>query len=1116
MSVVVPIYNVEAYLEECLDSIRDQSIDSLEVVLVDDGSTDGSTDIALRYAEQYPNFVYYLKENGGLGDARNYGMDRAKGEYICFSDSDDTIPPLAYEHMYDLAKKYDLDIVSGDIQRFTSGRTYPSGLHRIAFRDTCDQMNIHDHPELLYDSTTPTKLFRTSFLKDCGLRFPRDMYYEDIPFNLPIQCLAKKIGHVDEVVYNWRSREGGESITQNRLQWKNFSDRLKAVKMVDAFFAEHVTDDALLLEKDVKTLRIDLRLYLDELPKASEEFRQSFMSEVVPYVRSLRKDAFERLDAVDRIKYHYVLEDDLTGLLTYLQYSRQARRALPVKEHNGKYYGGFAQKIDPSWKEMTYELEHKGCAVSITGVSLKEGEDLCVSGKVFFRDLSSGTFDDLALRAFVQSQVDGHDVFEAKASIERKALFAVDHRHSVRHRFVRNLSRTRSLYNIEIPWESIETLANGIYKLRFDYSRNGLEASRVFAAYPSSGPESHAHFVIKDDRKYSISYTPARQLQIEISAAPRDIVTDTSFESGKLVLFDNGRVVDKFQVESDDIRTMRDFANTVNHKCYETVMGMPSFYAFGKATLEVIPTPAGHLNLRALQFGAVSHSSSFEGGVFTFNIYELFKGQLDGYDRVELVGRKIGVKIACDNVVRSSNGNIICKFNVRNDGTTKDMPADVYELVLRHHSQNDVAFPPLRVYCSDRYNVETLVLRGQGYKYSLTTKGIEGIVASKAWGVFENTKHKRKVLKDHVYYRIYRVARSVLPLRKKTVLFEAYWGTQVSCNPDAMYRYLEQHHPEYRCVWSLVDERMPVEGNALRVRKGSLSYYLTLARAHYMINNANFETWHEKRRGQIEVQTTHGTPLKKLGFDVKDELNTPERLEAFTRRCARWDYLVSPGPRTTKILTRCYRFKKQFLETGFPRNDELFERNVPEEIARIKESIGIPVDKKVVLYAPTWRIRNKFNLALDLAALQDSLGEEYVVGLRPHYFSLSGVKWNEIDSRILDMSKGLSIEDCYLIADVLITDYSSVMFDYAVLGKPMIFFVYDLESYRDDLRGFNFDFEKEAPGPLCKTSDEVIDALVNLEQTKREYEQAYEAFREGFGGYEHGNAAERIFEEVFQ
>ena len=177
----------------------------------------------------------------------------------------------------------------------------------------------------------------------------------------------------------------------------------------------------------------------------------------------------------------------------------------------------------------------------------------------------------------------------------------------------------------------------------------------------------------------------------------------------------------------------------------------------------------------------------------------------------------------------------------------------------------------------------------------------------------------------------------------------------------------------------------------------------------------------------------------------------------------------------------------------------------------ISGKLGLPKDKKVIMYAPTWRVRDKFELMLDLEKMKEKFSDEYVLILRLHHFSAKGWKGVPADGFVYDLTDYESIEDLYIITDILITDYSSVMFDYAVLDRPMLFFTYDLDEYRDKLRGFNIDIEKEAPGPLLYTSDDVLDAIEHLDETIENSKQRVDAFHETYIPYECENSSEKVF-----
>ncbi|UTY38326.1 glycosyltransferase [Allocoprobacillus halotolerans] len=176
VSVIVPIYNVEEYLEECLMSLVKQTLEGIEVLMIDDGSTDHSAFIAKRFEEKYSNFHYFYKENGGLGNARNYAIPYVKGEYLIFLDSDDVVPEYAYEKMYNLAIKTGNDMIIGNVKRFNSTKVWDSGLHKKVFDDAYEHTHILEKPELVYDTTSWNKLFKTSFYKKIIFSFLKKFF----------------------------------------------------------------------------------------------------------------------------------------------------------------------------------------------------------------------------------------------------------------------------------------------------------------------------------------------------------------------------------------------------------------------------------------------------------------------------------------------------------------------------------------------------------------------------------------------------------------------------------------------------------------------------------------------------------------------------------------------------------------------------------------------------------------------------------------------------------------------------------------------------------------------------------------------------------------------------
>ena len=211
------------------------------------------------------------------------------------------------------------------------------------------------------------------------------------------------------------------------------------------------------------------------------------------------------------------------------------------------------------------------------------------------------------------------------------------------------------------------------------------------------------------------------------------------------------------------------------------------------------------------------------------------------------------------------------------------------------------------------------------------------------------------------------------------------------------------------------------------------------------------------------------------------------------------------------------------LETGYPRNDLLSASNRDEIALNLKKKLGIPLDKKTILYAPTWRDdeyygngRYKFKLKLDLDLLKKELGDQYVVLLRTHHYIADNLDVTGLEDFAFNLSKYDDITEIYLISDICITDYSSVFFDYANLKRPLLFYTYDLDKYRDVLRGFYIDMETELPRPLVFSSEEVVDKIKNIDQLNADYQEKYQQFYQRFCSWEDGNASKRVVEEVFK
>lgn len=375
-------------------------------------------------------------------------------------------------------------------------------------------------------------------------------------------------------------------------------------------------------------------------------------------------------------------------------------------------------------------------------------------------------------------------------------------------------------------------------------------------------------------------------------------------------------------------------------------------------------------------------------------------------------------------------------------------------------------------------------------------------------------------IKTAIYYKIF----NKKEIKTNQIIFCSFKGDYYSDSPKYIYEYLyENYNDEYDFVWVLNDKKVKIPGNPKRVTRFSLEYFKEVARSKYWVINGRQFAPLAKRDEQVIVSTWHGTPLKKLGLDIGNVYTmNPFIKHSYVNISKQWDYLISPNRYTTDILKSCFGYQKEIFESGYPRNDILYNAD-EEKVNQIKSSLNIPNDKKIILYAPTWRDDEfidagmiKFQLKLELDKLKDAFNDEYIILIRTHYFIADKLDLTGAEDFAIDVSKYNDIAELYLISDILITDYSSVFFDFANLKRPILYYTYDLEKYENVLRGFYIDIHEDVPGPLLKTTDEVIDAIRNIDQLKEEYKEKYDQFYERFCSIEDGNASKRIVEKIWK
>lgn len=325
------------------------------------------------------------------------------------------------------------------------------------------------------------------------------------------------------------------------------------------------------------------------------------------------------------------------------------------------------------------------------------------------------------------------------------------------------------------------------------------------------------------------------------------------------------------------------------------------------------------------------------------------------------------------------------------------------------------------------------------------------------------------------------------PVRAKQVFFESNLGKQYTGNPRYIYEEMLGRFPDFEYVWCYSGDK-DIPGNPKIVNRGTAEYYKNLATSGLVINNTTFPIWF-LRNDTFYLQTWHGTPLKKLHWDVS--VRRSNTTPAFFAKSTGWNALLSPNHYSTLKFSSCFRFGGDILETGYPAND-IFSQ--PDRYARVREEIrsklGANEDQKLVLYAPTWRdgthlgnFMFKFDLMLDLDTALENTPENYIYLIRAHHMSEASQLEDSLTEaqrkRVIDVSGWDDAIELMCAADILITDYSSIVYDWACSKKPMVYYVPDFEEYETKLRGMYYDMNALNAGPITSDMKQLCKALTD-------------------------------------
>lgn len=1161
ISVIVPCYNVERYLRSCLTSIVAQSYTDLEIIVIIDGSPDRSLDIARSFARWDRRFRIIQQANAGLGAARNTGIRAATGDFIAFVDSDDWLPPDAYRTLTNALAKSGSDFAVGNLERRRGGDSWVPAWALDVHRHDRLGVTLSEYPEILADVFSWNKLFRRPFFDRVVGGFPERIRYEDQEPTAKAYAGASSFDVLSEVTYRWFIRGDGSSITQQKSNPADLHDRLTVMRHVSDVLTAHA-DERVVRYWQAKAVGLDLRAYYNEVPRTDTTY-WAMLREGVRYVTAtMDATAWGLVDLHDRLLARMVeadARDDLcTALVTRNELGDGMQVNLETEPPTGRppYLDRIRFKPGPGDLLLGPQDNRLQCVltgyeadeqqITVTGLAFLSGADLTkgrLSARLLRRSdhtplpdlpirverFSSATFDEIAANATTSHASDG---FRLRVGVRelQDALAAL-------------ASATGT--TAEVYLELALDVAGRTWRNHFTRQDRRGSANRLLP-----GPLVEHHRIAARYRD---------DLGLHFRRVQATVVADKVLLTGRVLELSlrshEGAPVDEVTV-----------------RCRSLGLAMtttPLDAARGVFRMALPDLPPGALPLRqhtwrvGARVGGGEHDISLAQGAAEFMAGAPSVGlraSSTASGRLELLDRKrdalvTGVEVTPEADSFTVHGvaslpagqNLLPAFVSgaevwRPVGTKWDRLSGrfsaTFETLQRDPAIGDVVAPTagysFRV-LQDQFRTSPSlwppVLPGTLPDPSVPFLGwhvgrraaIRFTITSNARALWLNVQPPlpREYAGRLGQVRLQRSIPALLhsPLKEVT-LFSCFGGRAPADSPLSIQRELQRVGYGGQMLWA-TDDGAPGPGNGVdTVLVGSPAYYEALHTSRWLVNNNNFPYYFRKHPDQYYLQTWHGTPLKRIGEDVPSASLSLSYRWLMRREAAAWDALLAQNDFAAEVFPGAFGYDGPVLTLGYPRNDQL-ALTTPERQRAIRTQLGIEPDSCVVLYAPTWRDNRRTNnnryatvTYLDIGRMSRWLGAAGVLLLRGHS-NTPGFSTADAYPNVRDFSRYPDIADLLEIADVLVTDYSSVMFDFTVTGRPLVFLAPDLAEYEASTRGFYLDFRAIAPGPILETTDEVISAASDLDALALRFGEAYTSFQKRFTASDDGYAARRVVDHVW-
>lgn len=1078
VSVVIPCKDAEPYIEAAVRSALNQSVRDIEVIVVDDGSTDGSRDIVSGLASRDRRVVVLDGEQRGPGAARNRGVERARGAFLAFIDADDVMLPGALESMLTAARQSGSDVVKGAYRRHSAlGSHRPKLTARVHAEERLGT-TPEEFPDLLDEPVLWNGLYRTAFWKARVHPIPEDVNYEDQQPSLAAALQARSVDVLATDVYSWRLPEDRNTRSQSKSSLADLADRRTVLHRMRLMLDEHGASHAVRQHLLAVWLGRDLLMYAEKVPVAVPTFREELRLIGAELTALMDEGTWNTFGFWERMTAWALSHPDPEVLDDVLATRWEEASALPLllDEDTGELRA--AHPLLERWPEVPEHVR----ALSPLDIRL-----VCTARKMRFADAHH-----VEMKAEVH--VAGLDPRRSPLDVEIAAV-SVDGTAEV-HGTVERVKAPWADLVANDPWRSYTSagirarvpLADAEaqqFWVRTTVGGRALEAvvplpvtSLSYRLGPVEGSRQSA-LTAADDGSALVTAINVSPFVIQrVRTGPEHVelhvlCTDLPVLDGEVraIARRQGTEIEgavsrdwtRLEV-SFDLPEMKEGATYRGERAFEVqlLVGGRSFpiswdrkvKAARARAVRVIPDRAGNLQVEQRFARVTIDGVSVEGPVARLS------GRVDPpglVPQIWLVSSRARTRLQ---PVPRRKG----RWSANVDLSDPSLASDGYFVrwSLTPEEQPEGWARAGRDLRKGEYYVERTC---RSVRLAPQRGGPLGITLGPPLSRTERTRAGRTRL----------IAKDFGPLTPG-VFFESFNGKSSGGNPRALFDALLPGC-EGPLWWSVVDGTVPVPPGATPVVAGSESWFRALRTARVLVTNNNFPHWFTKVPGQMIVQTWHGTPIKKLIHDAPPNFTPLVYRRLIERQAAQWDLLLAQDEEAERRLRSALRYDGPVRLGDQPQNVRLEQGAEGRE--RVREELGIPTGARAVLYAPTWREKMRRASGEDsLKALMDPAGLAAETGawvlVRSHH--MNGLRAE--GERVIDVGSYPHVEDLMLASDVLVSDYSSIFYDYRLTGQPMIVHAPDLEWYRDVERGFYGRWPDDLNLPMSRTQEELT-GLVN-------------------------------------